>query len=34
MTVDGQVTFASGSTSTIPGTLAGKGTASLNANAR
>jgi hypothetical protein len=34
MTVDGGVLFAAGSTSTIHGTLAGKGTASLDTNAR
>jgi hypothetical protein len=34
MTVDGQVNFASGSVSTIQGTLAGKGAAIVNSNAR
>lgn len=34
MTVDGQAVFSSGSVSTIKGTLAGTGTASLNSNAQ
>jgi hypothetical protein len=34
MTVDGQAIFSSGSVSTIKGTLTGKGTATLNSNAR
>jgi hypothetical protein len=34
MTVDGQVNFASGSVSTLKGTLAGKGYAVVNSNAR